>query len=419
MRKIEQGAGFLLSQAQLSLEGDRVFVLTPGASDFKERMVYQYQSKYFLFPGFVDVHVHLREPGFSYKETIATGTAAAARGGYTAVCAMPNLSPVPDSAQNLGPQLEAIRKAARVSVYPIGAITKGEAGETLADMAAMAEDVIGFSDDGKGVQSDAMMRAAMCEAKRLGRLITAHCEDECYLDGGYIHDGAYARAHGHRGISSKSEWAQIERDIALVRETGCRYHVCHVSTKEGVALVRQAKAEGLTVTCETAPHYLLLTDDMLQEDGRFKVNPPIRAEEDRQALLEGLLDGTVDCIITDHAPHSAEEKAGGLKNSMMGFVGLEVAFAALYTGLVMPGTLSLERLVELLSASPRTCFGLPGGLEQGDFTVFELDTPYIVDPAEFLSKGKTTPFAGNEVYGRCMLTVHKGKIAYKAEEFEL
>ena len=358
---------------------------------------------YIVFPGFCDVHVHFREPGFSYKETIATGTMAAVQGGYTAVCTMPNLDPVPDSPESLRPQLEAIRRDACIPVHPYGAITKGERGEELADLAGLAPAVIAFSDDGRGVQSEEMMRRAMTEVKRLGmgKVIAAHCEDNALLRGGYIHDGAYARSHGHRGISSESEYRQLQRDLALAAETGCPYHVCHISTKESVALIRQAKAAGVDVTCETAPHYLVLCEEDLQEDGRFKMNPPLRGAEDRAALVEGLLDGTIDIIATDHAPHAAEEKAGGLEKSLMGVVGLETAFPVLYTHLVRPGILTVERLSRLLSDNPRRRFSIP---EAPGYAVFEVETPYRIDPETFATKGRSTPFAGDTVYGRWVLT---------------
>ena len=358
---------------------------------------------YIVFPGFCDVHVHFREPGFSYKETIATGTMAAVQGGYTAVCTMPNLDPVPDSPESLRPQLEAIRRDACIPVHPYGAITKGERGEELADLAGLAPAVIAFSDDGRGVQSEEMMRRAMTEVKRLGmgKVIAAHCEDNALLRGGYIHDGAYARSHGHRGISSESEYRQLQRDLALAAETGCPYHVCHISTKESVALIRQAKAAGVDVTCETAPHYLVLCEEDLQEDGRFKMNPPLRSAEDRAALVEGLLDNTIDMIATDHAPHAAEEKAGGLEKSLMGVVGLETAFPVLYTHLVRPGILTVERLSQLLSDNPRRRFSIP---EDPGYTVFEVETPYQIDPETFATKGRSTPFAGDTVYGRWVLT---------------
>ena len=366
-----------------------------------------------IFPGFADVHVHLREPGFLYKETMATGTLAAAHGGYTDVCSMPNLSPVPDSLENLRVQMQAIEKKAAIGVHPYGAITCGEHGETLADMESLAPYVAGFSDDGRGVQNEALMRQAMLRAKSLGKIIVAHCEDIGLVRGGYIHDGTYARTHGHAGICSESEWGQIQRDIGLVRETGCAYHVCHVSAKESVALIRQAKAEGLDITCETAPHYLLLSDDEVQEDGRFKMNPPLRSEQDRQALIEGILDGTIDMIATDHAPHSAEEKSRGLKDSLMGVVGLETAFPVLYTGLVKNGILTLDKLIALMSTNPRKRFGIPMG---EDFCVWDLETPYTVDPKTFLSKGKSTPFAGRDVFGKCLLTVRDGNIVWMNTE---
>ena len=364
----------------------------------------------FLLPGFVDVHVHLREPGFLYKETIATGTAACARGGYSDVCSMPNLNPVPDCPATLAPQLEAIAKDACIRVHPYGSITLQQKGERLADMAGMAKDVIAFSDDGKGVQSEDMMRAAMLECKRLGKILVAHCEDNSLLRGGYIHDGEYAAAHGHRGICSESEWGPIARDLKLAKETGCAYHVCHISTKESVELIRKAKAEGVDVTCETGPHYILLSDKDLQEDGRFKMNPPLRSEEDRKAILEGILDGTIDMIATDHAPHSAEEKAKGLEKSAMGVVGIETAFPLLYTYLVKPGLLSLERLVELMAVNPRKRFNIP---ETPDFSVWDLSKEYTIDPADFLSKGRATPFTGWKVQGENLMTIVGGKIVWQ------
>ena len=367
--------------------------------------------RYVVFPGFCDVHVHFREPGFSYKETIATGSLASARGGYTAVCTMPNLNPVPDSVEHLKLQQDLIEESACIHVYPYGAITVGEKGETLADLEGMAPGVIGFSDDGRGVQSDDRMRQAMLRAKALGKMIVAHCEDNSLLRGGYIHDGAYAKAHGHRGICSESEWGQIARDLELVRETGVSYHVCHISTKESVELIRKAKAEGLDVTCETGPHYLVMDDSMLEEEGRFKMNPPLRSREDRDALLAGILDGTIDMIATDHAPHSAEEKAKGLEKSAFGVVGIETAFPILYTYLVKTGNLTLERLVELLCINPRKQFGIELGC---DYSVWDLEAEYTIDPAEFVSMGKATPFAGWKANGRCLATVCDGKVVYRA-----
>ena len=364
-----------------------------------------------VFPGFCDVHVHFREPGFSYKETIASGSLASARGGYTDVCTMPNLNPVPDSAAHLKQQQNLIDDTACIHVHPYGAITVQQKGEELSDLAGMAEHCIAFSDDGRGVQSDEMMRRAMEEARKLGKMIVAHCEDNTLLRGGYIHDGDYAKAHGHRGICSESEWGQIARDLELVKQTGCAYHVCHISTKESVDIIRKAKAEGINVTCETGPHYLILDDSFLQEDGRFKMNPPLRSKEDREALIEGLLDGTIDMIATDHAPHSAEEKGRGLERSAFGIVGIETAFPLLYTYLVKPGILSLERLIELLTVNPRKRFGIPCGV---DFTVWDLNAVSKIDPSEFLSMGKATPFAGWEVSGKCMATVCDGKTVYKA-----
>ena len=369
-------------------------------------------KRYIIVPGLCDVHVHFREPGFSYKETIASGSAAAAHGGYTAVCTMPNLDPVPDSAEHLQVQLDAIKRGAAIKVLPYGAITVGEKGKKLADMEAMSDKVCAFSDDGKGVQNDEMMREAMTAAKRLGKIIAAHCEDNSLLFGGYIHDGEYARMHGHRGISSASEYKQIERDLRLAEETGCAYHVCHISTKESVELIRQAKARGVDVTCETAPHYLVLCDEDMQEDGRFKMNPPLRSREDKKALIEGIKDGTIDMIATDHAPHSAEEKGRGLEKSLMGVVGLETAFPVLYTELVRKNIITLERLVELMSFKPKERFGID---TNNDFAVFDISEAYKIDPENFLSMGRATPFAGREVFGRCLLTVHNGKVVYKAE----
>ena len=368
--------------------------------------------KYVFLPGFCDVHVHFREPGFSYKETIKTGSQAAARGGYTAVCTMPNLNPVPDSVENLNLQRAIIESDACIHVYPYGAITVGEKGEALADIEGMAPYVCGFSDDGRGVQRDEMMKAAMIRAKKMGKMIVAHCEVNELLRGGYIHDGEYARLHGHRGICSESEWAQIARDIELIRETGCAYHVCHISTKESVDIIRKAKAEGLDITCETGPHYLVMNDSMLQEDGRFKMNPPIRSEEDRKALLEGILDGTIDMLATDHAPHSAEEKSRGLEKSVFGIVGLETAFPIMYTYLVKPGIMTMERLLEVMVDAPRKRFNLPLGI---DFSVWDLEEEYESDPGEFLSMGKATTFTGWKVNGRCKATVCDGKVVYKEE----
>ncbi len=367
-------------------------------------------SSLYVFPGFCDVHVHFREPGFSYKETIASGSRAASRGGYTAVCTMPNLNPVPDSLSNLKLQLDLIEKDATIRVLPYGAITIGENGQELASLEDMAPFVAGFSDDGKGVQNDNMMRLAMKKAKSLGKMIVAHCEVNSLLNSGYIHDGIYAKTHGHKGICSASEYEQIRRDLKLVSEIGCSYHVCHISTKESVALIREAKRAGLDVTCETGPHYLVLDDSDLQEDGRFKMNPPLRGRADREALLEGILDGTVDMIATDHAPHSAEEKARGLQGSSFGIVGLETAFPVLYTKLVKPGIISLEKLIDLMSTNPRKRFDIP---LEGGVTVWNLEKKTVVRPEEFLSAGKSTPFEGEELFGSCVLTQYNGKIVYQ------
>ena len=364
-----------------------------------------------VLPGFCDVHVHFREPGFSYKEKISTGSAAAARGGYTAVCAMPNLDPVPDSVENLDIELDIIRRDAVIDVLPYGAITVGERGERLADLEGMADKVVAFSDDGRGVQSADMMKEAMLRAKSLGKLIVAHCEDNSLLRGGYIHDGKYSADHGHRGICSESEWGPIKRDIELCRETGCGYHVCHISTKESVELIRRAKTEGVDITCETAPHYLVMDDSDLMEDGRFKMNPPLRDKADREALLEGIKDGTIDMIATDHAPHSAEEKSRGLEKSAFGIVGIETAFPILYTKLVKTGSITMERLMELLVINPRKRFNIP--FEKNDYSVWDLEEEFTVDPEKFLSMGRATPFEGWKLSGVCLLTVKDGKTVYK------
>jgi len=369
-----------------------------------------HSSEYTVFPGFCDVHVHFREPGFSYKETIRTGSMAAAHGGYTAVCTMPNLKPVPDSPEHLREQLDLIERDAVIHVYPYASITKMEAGLDLVDMEALSPDAIAFSDDGRGVQEEEMMRAAMTKAKELGKIIAAHCEVNDLLHGGYIHDGEYAKAHGHKGICSESEYAQIARDLKLCEEIGCSYHVCHISTKESVALIREAKARGVDVTCETAPHYLVMDDGDLREEGRFKMNPPLRAKEDREALLGGLLDGTIDMIATDHAPHSAEEKSKGLSGSPFGIVGLETAFSVLYTKLVRTGVMTLDALIEKMVYAPRRRFGIPLG---NDFSVWKLDEKVTVDPDDFLSMGKATPFAGEELYGKCVLTAIDGNVVWQ------
>lgn len=366
----------------------------------------------YIFPGFADVHVHLREPGFSYKETIKTGTLASAHGGYTAVCSMPNLNPVPDSKENLQKQLDIIENDACIAVYPYGSITVGQLGDKLSDMEGMSENVIAFSDDGRGVQSDDMMREAMLKAKSLGKMIVAHCEVNELLKDGYIHDGEYAKLHGHKGICSESEWRQIARDIELVKETGCSYHVCHISTKESVDIIRKAKAEGVDITCETGPHYLILNDMCLKEEGRFKMNPPLRSEEDRIALIEGIKDGTIDMIATDHAPHSAEEKGKGLEKSAMGVVGIETAFPLLYTHIVCTGIITLERLVELMSINPKKRFGIKGGTDNGqqaDFCVIDLENEYTINPDDFYSMGKATPFEGYKVKGKVIHTYINGE----------
>lgn len=372
--------------------------------------MYMAQSELITLPAFCDVHVHFREPGFSYKETIRTGSMAAAAGGYSCVCTMPNLNPVPDSVAHISEQLEIINRDAIIDVKPYASITVGRKGLEVVDVNALKGLAVAFSDDGSGVQDEKVMRRAMEKLAGEGCILAAHCEDNSLLRGGYIHDGTYAAAHGHRGICSESEWKQIERDLRLAEETGCAYHVCHISTRESVDVIRRAKDRGVDVSCETGPHYLLLDENDLQEDGRFKMNPPLRSAEDRSALIEGLKDGTIDMIATDHAPHSAEEKSRGLEGSAMGIVGLETAFPVLYTGLVLKGIISLEKLTELMSTAPRRRFRLPKAGD--DITVFEVGTPYRIDSSKFLSKGHSTPFEGMEVYGRCIRTVHNGKTIY-------
>ena len=407
---VYRGGVFVREDVLVSREG----LTFPSGGVFSAAV--QDGRRIYILPGFADVHVHFREPGFSYKETIRTGSMAAARGGYTAVCAMPNLDPVPDSIDTLRQELDIIARDGVIDVIPYGAITRGEQGLELADMEAMAPHVCAFSDDGRGVQSGAMMLAAMEKAKALGKPIAAHCEENDLLFGGCIHDGEYARAHGHRGICAESEWIPIARDAVLAERTGCAYHVCHVSSAESVEIIRRAKARGVDITCETAPHYLTMNDAMLQEDGRFKMNPPIRSERDRRALVEGVLDGTIDMIVTDHAPHSAEEKSKGLAGSAMGVVGLETAFPVLYTDLVKPGVLSLEGLVRLMSENPRRRFGLPSRAD--DLALWDLGAEYTVDPAEFLTMGRATPFAGKRVYGRCLMTVCRGQVAWRDPALE-
>jgi len=398
------------SQATLSLSAEE-FGSSVRAFISKNQELSTYLSpRYSIFPGFCDVHVHFREPGFSYKETIKSGSLAAAHGGYTAVCTMPNLNPTPHNSDNLALQEKLIKDGAVINVYPFGTITVDEAGCALADMEAIAERVVGFSDDGRGVQSQDIMTEAMKIAASLGKVISAHCEENSLLKSGYIHDGEYAKAHGHRGICSESEWVPIKRDIELVEKMGCPYHVCHISTKESVELIREAKKRGVNITCETAPHYLVMDDSELEEDGRFKMNPPIRSKQDKEALVEGILDGTIDMIATDHAPHSAEEKAKGLEKSPFGVVGLETAFQVMYTHFVKTGLMTIDKLTKLMVYNPRKRFGIPLGV---DFSVWDLNAKTVINPDDFLSKGRATPFAGKEVYGECVLTVCGGKVVYK------
>ena len=391
----------------------KVFGMDASAISLGDDLAVFNDPKYAILPGFCDVHVHFREPGFSYKETMVTGSACAARGGYTAVCTMPNLNPTPDSVEHLQQQRDLIDAGACIHVYPYGSITCGLKGEELADLEGMADKVIAYSDDGKGVQSDDMMNAAMLKAKELGKMIVAHCEVNDLLKGGYIHDGKYAAEHGHRGICSESEWAQVARDIELIKKNGCPYHVCHISTKETVDIIRKAKAEGVDITCETGPHYLVMDDSMLQEEGRFKMNPPLRDISDREALVAGILDGTIDMLATDHAPHSAEEKAKGLEKSAFGVVGLETAFPIMYTYLVKPGVMTMEQLLEVMVYAPRKRFNIPLG---NDFSIWDLEKEYTVDPADFVSMGKASPFTGWTVNAECVATVCDGKLVWKKSE---
>ena len=405
-------------EADVVVCGDRIAEVTPEAAILPGDKVVDCRGRW-VTAGLVDLHVHLREPGFSSKETIATGTAAAAHGGFTTVCAMPNLEPAPDSLENLRRETEIIERDAVVKVLPYATITRRRAGREIVDFAALKPYVAAFSDDGSGVQDDGMMLAAMRAAAANDCIIAAHCEVNSLLHGGYIHDGAYAAAHGHKGISSESEWRQIERDIKLAEQTGCRYHVCHISTKESVALIRDAKRSGVRITCETGPHYLTMCDADLREEGRFKMNPPIRSAADRNALIEGVQDGTIDVIATDHAPHTAEEKSRGLAGSAMGVVGLETSFAVIYTKLVMAGIISPERMIELMAEAPRRIFALGGGLaagEKADIAVFDLDNEFTVDPATFLSKGRSTPFEGWRLHGQTILTLVDGRTAYRNDE---
>ena len=404
-------------KCDLVLSGGSVFVNGKDSFDMESADVIDCTNRV-IVPGFTDVHVHFREPGFSYKETIATGTAAAAKGGYTCVCTMPNQNPVPSTMETLQQQLDIIEKDAIVHTIPYGTITMKQNGASeLADMEAMAPYVCGFTDDGKGVQAGELMEEAMLEAKRLGKMIVAHCEDERLLFGGYIHDGKYAKEHGHRGICSESEWGQVKRDVELVEKIGVDYHVCHISTKETVDIIREAKAKGIPVTCETGPHYLVLCDEELQEEGRFKMNPPIRSAEDRDALIAGIVDGTIDMIATDHAPHSEAEKARGLEKSAFGIVGLETAFPILYTYLVKKGIITLEKLIEIMSVNPRRRFGLAGGViadgEPADLAVLDLDADWTIDSADFVSMGKATPLDGWKVTGEVVMTIVNGEVVYE------
>ena len=405
----------LTEKADIAILGDKIERIAADIQPADNDKVYDCTGLT-IMSGLVDLHVHLREPGFSAKETIATGTAAAAHGGFTTVCSMPNLAPAPDSMANLQQQLDIIERDSVIKVLPYATITRKRFGDELVNFEELKPYVAGFSDDGTGVQNEDVMRQAMAEAAKTDTIIAAHCEVDELLRGGYIHDGEYARINGHRGICSESEWKQVERDIELAAEAGCRYHVCHISTKETVELIRQAKARGVKVTCETGPHYLTMCDMDLKEEGRFKMNPPIRSAEDRDALIAGLQDGTIDVVATDHAPHTAEEKSRGLERSAMGVVGIETSFAVIYTKLVKAGVISLEKAVDVLAEAPRRIFNLGGGLQEGeaaDITVFDLEKSFEVDPSTFLSKGRSTPFEGWQLQGECCLTLVDGRVAYE------
>lgn len=422
MKYILSGAHVFLKDKFISsdilINDGRIVDISPNIIADVDAHVFKL-NRCFVFPGLIDVHVHLREPGFFYKETIRSGSTAAASAGYTTVCTMPNLNPVPDCRENLKKQLDIIKRDSLVKIYPYAAITVGEKGEILSEMEDIAGDTVAFSDDGKGIQSAEMMREAMLRAKALGKIIAAHCEDEKLLHGGYIHDGEYAKKHNHKGICSESEWGQIKRDIELAAQTGCSYHICHVSTKESVEIIRQAKSDGIDVTCETAPHYLTLCDDDLQEDGRFKMNPPLRGAADRQALIDGLLDGTIDMIATDHAPHSYEEKSRGLRDSAMGVVGLECAVPMLYTKLVKTGIITLPKLIELMHTKPQNRFKIGSSLESGnaaDLCVYNFESEYTIDPDKFNTMGRATPFEGERVFGECVLTMVDGKVVWEKEK---
>lgn len=411
--------GGVFKNSDVLIEDSKIHSLGNSISCDGADRVFDFNFKYFLIPGFVDVHVHLREPGFSYKETIKSGTSAAARAGYTAVCSMPNLNPVPDCVENIQKQLDIIEKDAVIDVFPFASITKGRLGRgECVDFSSLKDKAIGFSDDGTGVQTGELMKEAMEKCAKEDLIISAHCEVNELLKGGYIHDGEYCKAHNHKGICSESEWAQIERDCKLAEETGCRYHVCHISTKESVDIIRKAKARGVKVTCETAPHYLTMCDEDLQEDGRFKMNPPLRSKEDMKALIEGVLDSTIDVIATDHAPHSREEKSKGLEKSAMGVVGLETAFPVLYTKLVKTGVITLEKLIEMMSVTPRKIFNIEGGeIKAGapaDLCVLDLEKKWTVDPEKFVTMGRATPFEGWELYGENVVTLKRGEIVYEA-----
>ena len=370
----------------------------------------------YLLPALVDMHVHLREPGYSYKETIASGTAAAAKGGFSMVCPMPNLNPAPDTLAHLKEQLSIVERDAVIGVMPYATITTARKGNECVDYEALAPYVAGFSDDGTGVQSEEVMERAMNGIAPTGKILAAHCEVESLLNGGYIHDGEWCKAHNHKGICSESEWGEVKRDIELAEKTGCRLHICHISTKESVELIREGKKRGVRVTCETAPHYLALCDEDMREEGRFKMNPPLRSRADMEALREGVADGTIDVIATDHAPHSAEEKSKGLEKSAMGVVGIETSLAATYTFMVGGGVISLERLVEIMSLTPRRLLGIGGGIVLGemlDATLVDLNKEFCVEPAKFLSMGKSTPFEGMRLRGEVLMTIANGRLAYE------
>ncbi|HLS66663.1 MAG TPA: dihydroorotase [Pseudogracilibacillus sp.] len=372
-----------------------------------------------VLPGFIDVHIHLREPGGEAKETIKTGTEAAARGGFTTVCAMPNTNPVPDNEETVRDILQRIEKDAVIRVLPYAAITKGLQGKERTNITELSKlGVFAFTDDGVGIQTAGQMYEAMVEAAKNDMTIVAHCEDNSILYGGAVHEGDVSKRLDMPGILNACEAVHIARDVLLAEAANCHYHVCHVSTKESVRVIRDAKRAGIRVTAEVTPHHLLLTeDDITEDDANYKMNPPLRAKEDRDALIAGLLDGTIDFIATDHAPHTEVEKEAGILRAPFGIVGLETAFPLMYTHFVKTGKMTFRQLVDYFTKKPAEVFGLPYGMLQvgsiADLTVVDLENEMTIDKTTFYSKGKNTPFDGWNVYGNPLLTIASGKTVYK------